>query len=89
MLLDINDPTKVLYRSASPVLCPDAPYENHGKPGIVYAGGAVVRNGTLFVYYGGADKVVCVATAPLDAFLNALVKGGRPALASSVSAQTA
>ena len=89
MLLDINDPTKVLYRSASPVLCPDAPYENHGKPGIVYACGAVVRDGTIFIYYGGADKVVCVATAPLQPFLDALVKGGRPALASSVSAQTA
>src|SRR3989344_4498488 len=68
MLLDINDPTKVLYRSAAPVLSPDEPYENHGKPGIVYACGAVVRDGTLFVYYGGADKVVCVATAPLKSF---------------------
>src|SRR3989344_3084757 len=89
MLLDINDPTKVLYRSASPVLCPDAPYENHGKPGIVYAGGAVVRHGTLFVYYGGADKVVCVATAPLDAFLNALVSGSQPTFPTTGPAQTA
>lgn len=80
MLLDIVDPTKVLYRSGGPVLVPDEHYENHGKPGIVYACGAVVRNGTLFVYYGGADKVVCVATAPLDAFLDALVKGSQPKL---------
>lgn len=87
MLLDINDPTKVLYRSASPVLCPDAPYENDGKPGIVYACGAVVRNGKLFIYYGGADKVICVATAPLREFLNALIKGSQPAL-ESIPAQT-
>lgn len=83
MLLDLDDPTKVLYRAAIPVLSPDAPYENDGKPGIVYACGAVVRDGTLFVYYGGADKVVCVATASLDAFLDALIKGSQPVLGES------
>jgi len=82
MLLDLNDPTKILYRAAAPVLTPDERYENEGKPGIVYAGGAVVRDGKLFVYYGGADKVVCVATAPLDAFLDAIIEGAQPALES-------
>jgi len=75
MLLDLNDPTRVLHRAAAPVLSPDAPYENHGKPGIVYSCGAVVRGDMLFVYYGGADKVVCVATAPIKPFLDALVRG--------------
>lgn len=91
MLLDINDPTKVLYRSATPILAPDENYENHGKPGIVYACGAVIRpsNGlgagdkTLFIYYGGADKVVCVATTPLNPFLNAIVEGGLTSLTSA------
>lgn len=80
MLLDNNDPTRILYRAQAPVLVPDEQYENNGKPGIVYAGGAVVRNGTLFVYYGGADKVVCVATTRLDTFLDALIRGSQPAL---------
>lgn len=88
MLLDINDPTKVLHRSIAPVLSPDERYENEGKPGIVYACGAVVHDGKLFVYYGGADKVVCVATTPLDSFLDALISGGQPTLATTVSAQT-
>ena len=74
MLLDLDDPTKILHRAVTPVLSPDALYENEGKPGIIYACGAVVRDGELFVYYGGADKVVCVATTPLDAFLDALMK---------------
>lgn len=87
MILDINDPTRVLYRSSAPILVPDAPYENDGKPGIVYACGAVVRNGKLFIYYGGADKVVCVATAPLREFLNALIKGSQTSLAT-IPAQT-
>lgn len=88
MLLDLVDPTKVLYRSLAPILSPDEPYENHGKPGIVYACGAVVRNGELFVYYGGADKVICVATAPLDSFLDALIEGSQPSLSSMTPAQT-
>jgi beta-1,2-mannobiose phosphorylase / 1,2-beta-oligomannan phosphorylase len=88
MLLDQSDPTRILYRAAAPVLVPDEHYENHGKPGIVYACGAVVRDGNLFVYYGGADKVICVATAPLAPFLNALIKGSQTSL-TSVPAQTA
>ncbi|MDD2657404.1 MAG: hypothetical protein PHD04_01930 [Candidatus Pacebacteria bacterium] len=87
MLLDLVDPTKVLYRAAAPVLSPDEPYENHGKPGIVYAGGAVVRDGQLYVYYGGADKIIAVATAKLDEFLDELIKGSQPSLAHMTPAQ--
>ncbi len=89
MLLDLTDPTKVLARAAAPVLSPDEHYENHGKPGIVYAAGAVVRDGELFVYYGGADKVVCVATTPLNTFLDALIAGNQPVLTEIMPAQTA
>lgn len=81
MLLDLNDPTKILRRASLPVLSPDAPYENDGKPGIVYACGATVQEDTLYIYYGGADKVVAVATAPLDTFLDALIKDEQPKLA--------
>jgi predicted GH43/DUF377 family glycosyl hydrolase len=88
MLLDLVDPTKVLYRAAKPIISPDEYYENHGKPGIVYAAGAVVRDGMLFVYYGGADKVVCVATAPLAEFLDALIHGSPPVLVAMTPAQT-
>jgi predicted GH43/DUF377 family glycosyl hydrolase len=67
-----------------PVLEPDARYETEGaKPGIVYACGAVVRNGMLLVYYGGADNVVCVAAAPLDDFLARLQAGRALELSSS------
>ena len=75
MLLDINDPTKILYRSAHPILSPDMDYENDGKPGVVYASGAVIKDGDLYIYYGGADRVVCVATTPLKDFLKYLKSG--------------
>lgn len=87
MLLDLDDPAKELHRGASPVLAPDETYENHGKPGIVYACGAVVRDGTLYVYYGGADKVICVATADLETFLHELITGVPPELDSMTKAE--
>jgi predicted GH43/DUF377 family glycosyl hydrolase len=73
MLLDLDDPTKVLHRSDAPVLEPTEWYENDWKPGVVYASGAVIKDGTLFVYYGGGDKTVNVATAPLEPFLKKLL----------------
>lgn len=70
MLLDLRDPSIVLYRPKSPILEPKEWYENSGfKPGVAYPCGAVVIHDELFVYYGGADQVVCVASANLDEFL--------------------
>ena len=81
MMLDLHDPTKVLYRSRAPILEPEEWYENTGwKSGIVYSCGAVVKEGELYVYYGGADSVVCVAIANLDHFLEELKKGGESKL---------
>lgn len=74
MILDLNNPTKVLHRGVEPILEPDEGYENYGfKSGVVYSCGAVVKDGKLFVYYGGADTVSCVATADFDKFLKELV----------------
>ena len=73
MILDAEDPMRVLYRSKFPVLEPDAHLRNSGfKSGVVYSCGAVVKDGELYVYYGGGDSVVCVAMAKLDTFLNDL-----------------
>jgi beta-1,2-mannobiose phosphorylase / 1,2-beta-oligomannan phosphorylase len=81
MLLDYNNPAKILFRAQEPVLEPDCQYENNGfKPGIVYSCGAVVIGETLLVYYGGADSVICVATAHLEDFVNALAAQKKPKL---------
>lgn len=73
MLLDLENPSKVLYRSNQPILTPDEWFENEGfKPGIAYPCGAVIHDGTLFIYYGAADNYVCVAHSPLDTFLERL-----------------
>lgn len=72
MLLDLEDPTKVLYRSATPVLEPDEWYENQGKPGVVYTCGAVILGDNLVVYYGGGDKHIGVARANVGEFIAGL-----------------
>jgi len=72
MLLDLNDPTKVLYRAQRPILAPDQWYENDWKPGIVYASGAVVKGGDLFVYYGGGDKYIGMASIKIAELLKGL-----------------
>jgi len=88
MLLDLKDPTKILYRSIKPVLEPTERYENEGyKAGVVYSCGAIVKEGELYVYYGGADTVVCVAKAFLDQFIGHLMYRQDPVL-QTVSVRT-
>lgn len=77
MILDKNNPTNVLYRSPLPILSPDACYENDGKPGVIYASGAVVKDDKLLVYYGGGDKHVCVAETNLESLLGWLMHHGK------------
>jgi predicted GH43/DUF377 family glycosyl hydrolase len=81
MMLDKNNPEKVLYRTNAPIIEPDEPYENEGfKSGVVYPCGAVIMNGNLNVYYGGADTVVCAATTNLDEFLDEMKNHQEPKL---------
>ncbi len=69
-LLDRNDPTRVISRSAFPIFEPVEDYEWKGiTPGVVFPCGVVQRGNTLFFYYGAADSVVGVATAKLSEIL--------------------
>ena len=81
MLLDLDSPTKIICRSQEPVMEPEEWYENNGfKAGVVYASGAIVKDGLLLLYYGGADSYVCVAHAPFEEFVETLIKEGKPKL---------
>lgn len=63
LLLDLLDPTKILYRSPEPILKPEETYEKVGvTPNVVFTCGAIEKDGKYFVYYGGADKVIGLAT---------------------------
>lgn len=76
ILLDLDEPTKVLGRTKEPILEPELEFEKQGVvPNVVFPDGAIIRNGELFTYYGGADRVCCVASAPFDEFLDGLERG--------------
>lgn len=75
-LLDLNNPMRVLARLHNPILEPLTNYENEGyRTGTVFSCGQVIKDGVLFIYYGGADKYEAVATTPLENILKALKKG--------------
>jgi predicted GH43/DUF377 family glycosyl hydrolase len=70
MLLDLYEPTCILARTPEPIYEPQAPYEMEGiYKGITFPCGNVIIDGTLFVYYGGADQYCGVATCALDDLL--------------------
>ena len=73
MLLDLDDPTKIIGRSSKPILEPCEFYENNGKFGVIYICGSILKNDNVYIYYGGADKVSCVATVKLDDILECLL----------------
>lgn len=77
MILDMNDPTKILYRAPLPILNPDMHYENDWKPGVVYASGAIIKGDELHVYYGGGDKYICKAHTSLSGLLTWLQENGK------------
>jgi predicted GH43/DUF377 family glycosyl hydrolase len=81
MLLDLNDPTKIITRADEPILEPGEWYEREGwKGNIIYCCGAAVVGDDLFIYYGGADSVLCVAKTNFNEFLKNLVDVRTPKL---------
>jgi predicted GH43/DUF377 family glycosyl hydrolase len=74
LLLDLEDPAKVLHRTPDWLIQPEEKYELEGYyNGVIFPCGKVVIDGTLFVYYGGADKYVGLATCDLDELLDDLL----------------
>ena len=77
-LLDLKDPTKVLGRTKRPILEPLEPYEKNGDvSNVVFPTGVCTMDGTLFVYYGAADKVCCLATIDLETLLDYILHENR------------
>lgn len=67
MLLDKDDPRKILAKTKKFVLEPETDYEKSGLyKGCVFPTGVVVKDGIMYVYYGCADKYVSLVTAKLD-----------------------
>ncbi|UCD06798.1 MAG: glycoside hydrolase family 130 protein [candidate division WOR-3 bacterium] len=62
VLLDLEEPRKVVRRADEPLLTPTEPYEVKGFFGnVVFCNGVVEKDGMVFVYYGASDETSCVA----------------------------
>ncbi|NHN31434.1 glycoside hydrolase family 130 protein [Paenibacillus agricola] len=68
MLLDLDNPRKVIGMYKEPLLAPEAPYETDGfRSDVIFPGGMILEDsGEVKLYYGAADTVECLATADVD-----------------------
>lgn len=78
MLLDLEDPSKVVGMYRQPLLAPDAPYEAQGgfRNNVIFPGGMILEDsGEVKIYYGAADTYTCLATAHVDDLLRLCLEG--------------
>lgn len=79
MLLDLEDPSRVIGYTRSPLLVPEASYEVEGgfRNHVVFPGGMVLEDsGEVKIYYGAADTVECLATADVNDLIRLCLEGG-------------
>ncbi len=64
-LLDLSDPSKVVFRQEEPILSPELPWGKNGCiPNVVFSCGQIEREDDFIVYYAGADT--CIGACTLD-----------------------
>ena len=74
-LLDLDDPRKVIARTKQPILEPVEDYEKIGDVNnVVFPTGTVIIDKKLLLYYGGADRVCCVASASIDELIEHILQ---------------
>jgi beta-1,4-mannooligosaccharide/beta-1,4-mannosyl-N-acetylglucosamine phosphorylase len=74
-LLDLEDPSKVLYRTRDYLLTPEKPYETTGfVPNVIFPCAALhdAVTGRIAIYYGAADTYLSVAYAHIDELVAAI-----------------
>ncbi len=76
MLLDLEDPARVIGYTRDFVLWPEHDYEMRGRvANVVFTCNALLDDdGTVRVYYGAADTNVGLATAPLKGLVDACLR---------------
>jgi predicted GH43/DUF377 family glycosyl hydrolase len=72
MLLDLEDPTRIIGQLHEPLLSPTHDEQDGYVPNVVYSCGALLHAGTLILPYGIGDSAIGVATVPLDELLDSL-----------------
>ena len=75
MLLDLKSPWKVIGRSREPILMPDLEYERVGDvPNVIFSNGWIAEDdGSIKIYYSGADTNICLAETTVDYLLSVCI----------------
>ncbi|MHC4874714.1 MAG: glycoside hydrolase family 130 protein, partial [Planctomycetota bacterium] len=75
VLLDLNDPRKVIARTPDPVFEPETDVEKNGRvKNVVFPCAHIVVNDEVYIYYGASDEHICVATVGLQEMLDNVLK---------------
>jgi predicted GH43/DUF377 family glycosyl hydrolase len=75
VLLDLEEPTRVIRRSDEWIFGPRAPYEREGDvDDVVFPCGWIKKGDKIFMYYGAADSRICLATADFDEVVSFILK---------------
>ncbi len=79
-LHSLTDPSKILGVADEWILAPEDPWEIAGYVhNVVFSCAAIPEDdGTLKLYWGGADTVMCVGTAKIDDLVNLCLNKSRP-----------
>jgi predicted GH43/DUF377 family glycosyl hydrolase len=73
ILLNIDDPSRVISRNENPIIEPEEPYEKNGfLNNVIFTCGAFHENGIVKIYYGAADKYIAYAEIKLKEILEKL-----------------
>ncbi len=74
ILLDLDEPWKVIARSHAPIMEPLADYERTGFFGeVVFTNGHLRDGDELTIYYGASDSVICAARFSISEILSSLL----------------
>lgn len=75
-LLDRDDPTKVIHRPKEPILEPEEVWEVRGDvPNVVFSNANIRVKDTVYVYYGGGDHVIGLATCQFKEIVQFALRG--------------
>jgi predicted GH43/DUF377 family glycosyl hydrolase len=73
VLLDLNDPTKVLGYLKDPLLVPNEEEREGYVPNVVYSCGSIMHNDELILPYGISDTSATIATVPMHELMEELM----------------
>lgn len=66
LLLDKDDPTRLLRRAREPIVTPNTKLQDGYVPNVVYSCGGIVHRGTLVLPFGIGDQRISVVTMAVD-----------------------